>query len=85
MRTARSAVEEARETNHALSLCYALADGACPIMLWVEDLAAAEHYITTLPDHSTRHALPSWCSMGRTFQGMLVTRRGELGPGLRLD
>jgi hypothetical protein len=38
MRTPRSAVEEARETNHALSLTYALAHGACPIMLWVEDL-----------------------------------------------
>jgi predicted ATPase/DNA-binding winged helix-turn-helix (wHTH) protein len=84
MRTARSAVEEARETNHALSLTYALAHGACPIMLWVEDLAAAERYITTLLDHSTRHALPLWCAMGRAFQGILVIRRGELGPGLRL-
>jgi predicted ATPase len=84
MRTARSAVEEARETNHALSLTLALALGACPIMLWVEDLATAERYITTLLDHSTRHALPFWCSMGRFFQGILVIRRGELGPGLRL-
>jgi predicted ATPase/DNA-binding winged helix-turn-helix (wHTH) protein len=84
MRTARSVVEEARETNHALSLTYALAHGACPIMLWVEDLAAAERYITTLLDHSTRHALPLWCAMGRAFQGILVIRRGELGPGLRL-
>jgi hypothetical protein len=84
MRTARNAVEEARETNHALSLTYAMGHGACPIMLWVEDLAAAERYITTLLDHSTRHALPLWCAMGRSFQGILVIRRGELGPGLRL-
>jgi predicted ATPase len=53
-------------------------------MLWVEDLAAAERYITTLLDHSTKHALPLWCAMSRIFQGMLVIRRGELGPGLRL-
>jgi predicted ATPase len=84
MHTARSVVEEARETDHALSLCYALAHGACPIMMWVGDLAAAERHITTLLDHATTHALLSWCAMGRTFQGILVTRRGEFGPGLRL-
>jgi hypothetical protein len=30
---------------------------ACPIALFVGDLAAAEHYIEMLLDHSTRHAL----------------------------
>jgi predicted ATPase/DNA-binding winged helix-turn-helix (wHTH) protein len=84
MRTVGSAVEEACASNHALSLTFALAHGACPVMLWVEDLAAAERYITTLLDHSTKHALPLWCAMSRIFQGMLVIRRGELGPGLRL-
>ena len=82
--TAGRAVEEARETDHALSLCYALAHGACPVTLWVGDLAAAERHITALIDHATRHALPSWTAMGRTFQGILVVRRGEFGRGLRL-
>jgi predicted ATPase len=84
MRKARSTVEEARETNHALSLCYALAHAACPVTLWVGDLASAEDYITALLDHATRHALPSWYAMGRAFQGILVIRRGEVGPGLKL-
>ena len=84
IRTAKSAVEEARETNHALSLCYVLAHAACPIMLWVEDLAAPEVDIAMLLDLSTRHALPSWGSLGRAFQGVLAIRRGDVDPGLRL-
>jgi len=83
-RIAKSAVEEARETNHALSLCYALAHAACPIMLWVEDLAAPEADIVMLLDLSTRHALPSWGALGRAFQGLVAIRRGEVDPGLTL-
>jgi hypothetical protein len=59
MRTAKSAVEEAREINHALTLCYVLAHAACPTMLWVDDLAAAEADIMMLLELSARHALPS--------------------------
>jgi predicted ATPase len=84
MRTAVSAVEEAGETNNALSLCYALAHAACPTMLWAEHLAIAEHYTLMLLDLSTRHALPSWGALGRTFRGVLVIRRGDIGSGLRL-
>jgi predicted ATPase/DNA-binding winged helix-turn-helix (wHTH) protein len=84
VRTAKSAVEEARSTNHALSLCYALAHAACPIKLWVEDLAAPEAEIAMLPDLSTRHGLPSWGAVGHAFQGVFAIRRGDVDPGLRL-
>jgi predicted ATPase/DNA-binding winged helix-turn-helix (wHTH) protein len=84
MRIADSAVEEAGETNHALSLCYALAHAACPTMLWAGDIVAAERYIVMLLDHSTRHALPLWGALGRTFQAVLVIRRGQVGDGVGL-
>jgi len=83
MCTAKSAVDEARAINHPVSACHALTFAACPIMLWVDDLAATEHYIALLFALSARYALPSWDAMGRTFQGVLAIRRGELGPGLR--
>ena len=57
MRTAERSVADARATNHAISLGLALAVAACPIALWAGDLAAAEHYVEMLLDHSTRHAL----------------------------
>jgi predicted ATPase len=84
MRTAESSVADARTTNHAMSLCQALAVAACPIALWVGDLAAAEHYVEMLLDHSTRHALARWRAFGRCYQGMLVIQRGDLSIGLRL-
>jgi hypothetical protein len=82
-RIAKGAVDEARRSNHAVSLCYALAIGACPIMLWIGDLAAAELYIAMLLDHSARLALPYWTAFGRTFQGAYLIRRGDLGTSLR--
>ena len=84
MRTAESSVADARATNHAISLGYALAVAACPIALWAGDLAAAEHYVEMLLDHSTRHALARWRAFGRCYQGMLVIQRGDSATGLRL-
>src|ERR1700730_17783079 len=84
MRTAESSVEDARATNHATSLSNALAVAACPIALWAGDLAAAEHYVEMLLDHSTTHALGRWRVFGRCYQGMLVIERGDVETGLRL-
>jgi hypothetical protein len=83
VRTAKAAVDEAREINQTLSLCFALGIAACPIMLWVGDLAAAERYIAMLLDHSARHGLLSWGALGRTYQRLLATRRGDSGFGSR--
>jgi predicted ATPase/DNA-binding winged helix-turn-helix (wHTH) protein len=84
MRTVGTSVAEARASDHAISLGGALAVAACPIALWVGDLAAAEHYVEMLLDHSTRHALARWRALGRGYQGALVIQRGDLGTGLRL-
>ena len=84
MRTAESSIEDARATNHAISLVHALLVAACPIALWVGDLAAAEHYVEMLLDHSTRHALARWHAFGRCYQGVLAIQRGDLSSGLRL-
>jgi predicted ATPase/DNA-binding winged helix-turn-helix (wHTH) protein len=84
MRTAERCVAEARATNHAISLSLALVVAACPVALWVGDLAAAEHYVEMLLDNSTRHALTRWGVFGRCYQGMLVIQRGDLKHGLRL-
>jgi predicted ATPase len=84
MRTAESSVADPRTTNHAMSLCQALAVAACPIALWVGDLASAEHHVEMLLDHSTRHALARWRAFGRCYRGMLVIQRGDPSIGLRL-
>jgi predicted ATPase len=84
MRTAESSIEDARAANHAMSLCYALALAACPIALWTGDLTAAESYVGTLLDRSTRHALAVWHAFALCHQAALAIKRGDVASGLRL-
>jgi predicted ATPase len=84
MRAAHSAVEDAHATNHAMTLCHALAMAACPIALLVGDLAAAEHYVEMLLHYSARHALARWGAFCRSYQRVLLIKRGNLDSGLRL-
>jgi predicted ATPase len=83
-RAAERTVADARAANHALSLGFALALAACPIALAVGDLTAAESYVGSLLDHSTRHALAVWQAFGLSHQGALAIKRGDLSTGLRL-
>ena len=84
MRAAESSIEDARAADHAVSLCQALAMGACPIALLVGDLATAEHYVGMLLDHSTRHGLTHWRAFGVCHQGALAIKRGDVMTGSQL-
>jgi len=83
MRSAERCVANARAAHHWISLGQALAVAACPVALWVGDLAAAEQYVEMLLDNSTRPALTRWGVFGRGYQGMLAIQRGDLSNGLR--
>jgi predicted ATPase/DNA-binding winged helix-turn-helix (wHTH) protein len=82
-RAAESTVEDARATN-AVSMCYALALGACPVGIWSGDASRVEHYTSLLLDYSRRHALPTWRLPGLCFQGALLMQGGDLAGGLRM-
>jgi predicted ATPase len=84
MRTARTNVEHAREIDHALSLCNALADGACPIALFIGDLDAAERFVTMLIDHSGKHAFNTWLALAHICEAVLLIKRGDVITGLPL-
>jgi predicted ATPase len=84
IRSARESVEAAQAGEDVLSLCNALVQSACPIALFVGDLASAECYIAMLLDHSARHGLALWHVRGRGFSGMLLNQVGDTTAGLRL-
>jgi predicted ATPase len=84
MRTAETSIADARAANHANSLCYALSQAACPIALLVGDLLTAERYVEMLLDQAARRGLALWLAWGVCDQGVLVTKRGDIAPGLRL-
>jgi predicted ATPase/DNA-binding winged helix-turn-helix (wHTH) protein len=84
MHTAKRNVEEARASDHALSLCYALAEAACPLALFVGDLATAEYLVAMLLEHSAKHALSLAHACGRYLEGVLRIKRGDAVTGLQL-
>ncbi len=84
MHTAETSVEEARDPDHKLSVCDALALAACLIALLVGDVPAAESHLSMLLDQSTKHSLPVWAALGHSYQGVLLIKRGDLDAGLRL-
>src|SRR5216683_2607362 len=60
VRTAAICIEEAQATGHAMSLCYSLALAACPIALWVGNLAAAARHTRMLLDRTREHGMTLW-------------------------
>jgi predicted ATPase len=84
MRTAQGAIEDARASGHALALGNALVFAACPVSLFAGDLAAAEGLVAMLVDHSARHGLALWHACGRCFEGVLLTKQGDVVGGVRL-
>ncbi len=83
VRTAEMSIEEAQATGYAMSLCLALALAACPIALWVGNLAAAARYAGMLLDHSRQHGMPLWSEFGARLQRQVVIKGGDLDAGSR--
>src|SRR5438270_11658394 len=71
IRAAQHSVEDARAADHPPSLCWALLEGACPIALYIGDLAALEHSVAVALEHATRHALSMWHAYARCIQALL--------------
>src|SRR5262249_26815538 len=78
---AQTNAEHAQATYQALSLCNALADAACPVALWAGNLAAAQHWIALLLDHSKQHELSAWHALGRIYKAVLLIRQVDVVAG----
>jgi len=81
MHVAERNVGYAQSLSHELSLCNALGQCACPIALFVGDLAAAERYVSMLLDHSARQGLPLWHATGRCFDAVRRIKLGDTVAG----
>ena len=77
-------IEHAVALNHALSLCNALAQAACPIALLVGDFAMAERYTAMLRSYTTKNSLDVWRAYADCFDGERLIRSGDLDTGLSL-
>jgi predicted ATPase len=82
MRAAGSVVQDATEAGHALSICLALSQAACPVALLTGDLAAAERFVAMLADSAVMHALELWRTECLCHDGILRATRGDVAAGL---
>jgi predicted ATPase/DNA-binding winged helix-turn-helix (wHTH) protein len=60
MTLAQQCVDDALAVDHAISLCHALAIGACPISLAIGGRAAAAPYLKLLRETSAKHSMALW-------------------------
>lgn len=81
---ARHGVEEARAGGHAISLCDALAQAACPLAMFTGEWPLAKKAVTELLDEATGHALDPWKVLGQCWSAALQVKQGKFDPGLML-
>jgi predicted ATPase/DNA-binding winged helix-turn-helix (wHTH) protein len=76
---AETSVAEGQVTGHPVTLCLSLAMAACPIALWVGDLARAAEYTRMLVDHSREHSLTLWSEFGARYQRVVAIKQNDHG------
>ena len=81
-RAAQLSVDEAEATEHALTLCHALAQAACSVALFNGDVAAAARFTAILVDRSRELGLAGWIARGHCFQGTVLVMQGDFAAGL---
>jgi predicted ATPase/DNA-binding winged helix-turn-helix (wHTH) protein len=77
MRSVETTVQQAEANGVPIIRMNTFAEAACPIALYVGDFAAAERWIATLLDLSTRGGVPLRSAHGRCLKGMLLLTRGD--------
>jgi predicted ATPase/DNA-binding winged helix-turn-helix (wHTH) protein len=75
-RLARASLDEALALDHALSICFAAALGACPVALWLGDLDTAAEALAVLVEHSIASRLQQWHRYGQVYAYAIDARRG---------
>jgi predicted ATPase len=80
---AHDVVAEARELNHAASLCVAL-HWMTSVSLWAGDLGMAEELIETLLERAETYSLAAFHDLAVGWNGALTLRRGRPEDAIRL-
>jgi predicted ATPase len=84
IQVAKESLEEARDTDHKLSMCFALGEAICPLQLMAGNIAAATQYIATLAELADRYSFAFWVRFGHCLEGSLLIKRGDAARGSTL-
>ena len=84
IRAVRSLVDDAVSVGHALSLCLALVQAACPVALLVGDIKEVKRSVDILLNTATSHAIDLWHIEGCCYEGAVLVRNGNSHEGQRV-
>ncbi len=74
---AQQSLEDAREFDHPVSICYALSEAVCTLALLRGDEAALEEAVASLAAETRRHGISTWRARAQMWQGLLDLRAGD--------
>jgi predicted ATPase/DNA-binding winged helix-turn-helix (wHTH) protein len=81
---AEASLEEAQDTDHKLSMCFALGEALCPLHLMAGVIGAASRYGAMLSELAERHSFDFWVRFGHCVEGTLLIKRGDASQGSTL-
>lgn len=81
VRVVRMALDEAQKLRHPVTLCSALAFGACPLSLLIGDLDDAERHAEDLVTNAEKHGLGDHLRYGRAALAIVSLRKASTKAG----
>ncbi|WP_250517130.1 winged helix-turn-helix domain-containing protein [Caballeronia sp. INDeC2] len=74
---ARQSLDDAREFDHPVSICYALSEAVCTLAVLCGDDAALDEAVASLAMETRRHSISTWRARTQMWQGLLDLRAGD--------
>jgi predicted ATPase/DNA-binding winged helix-turn-helix (wHTH) protein len=80
----RASLDEAKATDHRITICGVLRLAVCPIALAIGDLIGAGQGVAVMSNLATSHNAVFWRILAQCLEGELLVKRGEFAGGAAL-
>ncbi|WP_031359719.1 ATP-binding protein [Caballeronia sordidicola] len=74
---AQQSLDDARELDHPVSICYALSEAVCTLALLTGDEAALADAVAAMMLETQRHGISTWKARAQMWQGFVELRGGS--------
>jgi predicted ATPase/DNA-binding winged helix-turn-helix (wHTH) protein len=74
---ALQSLEDAREFDHPVSICYALSEAVCTLAILVGDDLMLQEAVAEMTIQTRRHSITTWRARAEMWQGLIELRSGN--------
>jgi len=75
---AQQSLDDARELDHPVSLCYALSEAVCTLALQTGDDDGLDRAVSLMVTETRRHGISTWKARAEMWQGFLELQAGHV-------